>query len=90
MNKSELIDAIAGESGLTKVDSKKALDGFMKVVKETLKTGDKVVLVGFGSWDVHQRNERSGINPQTKQKITIAAKKVVRFKVGNELNGSVH
>lgn len=89
MNKTQLIDKIAANSGLTKADSKKALDATLKAVKETLKKGDKLALVGFGTFSVTKRPKRQGINPQTKQKITIAAKKVVKFKAGAELAGAV-
>jgi len=85
MNKTELINAIAEESGLSKVDSKKALEGFIKSVSEALKSGDKVSLIGFGSFSITEKGERTGINPATKQQITIAAKKVVKFKAGAEL-----
>ncbi len=85
MNKAELMNAIAEEAGLSKADSKKALDGFIKSVSEALKTGDKVSLIGFGSFSISEKGERAGINPATKQPITIAAKKVVKFKAGAEL-----
>ena len=89
MNKSELINAMAAESGLSKADSKKALDAFVSAVSAALKDGDKVALVGFGTFSVSERGERTGINPATKQTITIPAKKVVKFKAGNELEGAV-
>ncbi|NCC98943.1 MAG: HU family DNA-binding protein [Bacteroidia bacterium] len=89
MNKTELISAIAANSGLSKVDSKKALDGFMKAVSQSLKKGDKVSLVGFGSFAVANRSARVGVNPATKKKMTIAAKKVVKFKAGAELADKV-
>lgn len=89
MNKSDLINAMAAESGLSKADSKKALDAFVSAVSAALKDGDKVALVGFGTFSVSERGERTGINPATKQTITIPAKKVVKFKVGNELEGAV-
>ncbi|MDR2126232.1 MAG: HU family DNA-binding protein [Prevotellaceae bacterium] len=89
MNKTELIDAIAANADLTKVDSKKALDAFIKVVSTTLKKGDKVALVGFGSFSVSKRSARTGRNPQTGAAIKIAAKKVVRFKPGSELTTKV-
>ncbi|MCL2651375.1 MAG: HU family DNA-binding protein [Candidatus Azobacteroides sp.] len=89
MNKSELISAIAAESGLTKVDSKKALDGFIAAVKKELKKGGKISLVGFGTYSVTKKSARQGINPRTKQPIKIAAKKVVKFKAGSELAGHV-
>jgi DNA-binding protein HU-beta len=85
MNKAQLIDAIAGKSGLTKADSKKALDAAVEAVSESLKAGDRVALVGFGSFSVSERSSRTGRNPQTGKEITIAAKKVVKFKPGAEL-----
>lgn len=85
MNKAELISAIAAQSNLTKVDSKKALDAFINVAGETLKNGDRLTLVGFGSFSVTERNARIGRNPRTGEKIQIAAKKVVKFKPGAEL-----
>ena len=86
MNKSELINSIAEKSGLSKVDSKKALDAFIESVGETLKAGDKVILVGFGTFSVAERAAREGVNPSTKQKIKIPAKKVAKFKPGADLN----
>lgn len=80
---------MAAESGLSKADSKKALDAFVSAVSAALKDGDKVALVGFGTFSVSERGERTGINPATKQTITIPAKKVVKFKAGNELEGAV-
>ena len=85
MNKAQLIDAIAGKSGLTKADAKKSLDATIDAVTEALKTGDRVALVGFGSFSVSERSARTGRNPQTGKEITIAAKKVVKFKPGAEL-----
>jgi DNA-binding protein HU-beta len=89
MNKAQLIDAIAAESTLTKADSKKALDAFIKSVAVSLKKGDKIALVGFGSFATSTRSARTGRNPQTGKAINIAAKKVVRFKAGSELTESV-
>jgi len=89
MNKAQLIDAIAAESELSKTDSKKALDAFVKAVSEALKKDDKIALVGFGSFSTSTRSARTGRNPQTGKEIKIAAKKVVRFKAGSELNDSV-
>ena len=89
MNKSELISAIAAESGLSKVDSKKALDGFIAAVKKELKKGGKISLVGFGTYSITEKSARQGINPRTKQPIKIAGKKVVKFKAGAELAGHV-
>lgn len=85
MNKAELIEAMANESGLTKADAKKALDAFVKSTSGALSSGDRVALVGFGSFSVSMREARKGRNPQTGAEITIAAKKVIKFKPGNEL-----
>ena len=85
MNKQELIVAMATESGLTKADSKKALDAFISSTSKSLKKGDRVALVGFGSFSVSERAARKGRNPQTGKEIKIAAKKVVKFKPGAEL-----
>jgi len=89
MNKAELIDAIAGESGLTKAVSKRALDAFMKATSEALGKGGRVALVGFGSFTVVERSARTGRNPQTGKEIKIAAKKVVKFTPGAELKTKV-
>ncbi len=89
MNKSQLIDAIAAEAKITKVDAKKALEAFMSVTEKTLKEGDKISLVGFGSFAVTEKPARTGRNPRTGDTIQIAAKKVVKFKAGAELNASV-
>lgn len=89
MNKSELINAIAEKAGLSKVDAKKALEAFTAAVEETLVAGDKVALVGFGTFSINEKGERTGINPKTKEAITIAAKKVVKFKAGAELAAKV-
>lgn len=85
MNKAELISAMAAEAGLSKADSKKALDAFIASVTKVMKEGDKVSLVGFGTFSVVERAARMGINPSTKKTIEIAAKKVVKFKPGAEL-----
>jgi DNA-binding protein HU-beta len=90
MNKAELINAIAAEAGLSKVDAKKALEAFVKSVSDALVAGDKVSLIGFGTFAVSERASRSGINPATKQTITIAAKKVAKFKAGAELTAAVN
>ena len=89
MNKTELINAIAAESGLTKADSKKALDGLTVAITKELKKGGKIALVGFGTYSVVEKSARTGINPRTKQPIKIAAKKVVKFKPGADLAGAV-
>ncbi|MDR3705790.1 MAG: HU family DNA-binding protein [Paludibacteraceae bacterium] len=85
MNKADLINAISEKAGLSKVDSKKALDGFIGAVSGALASGDKVSLVGFGSFSVSERAARTGINPATKKSINIPAKKVAKFKAGAEL-----
>lgn len=85
MNKAELIDAMASHAGLTKADAKKALDAFIGATTNALKKGDRVALVGFGSFSVSKRESRKGRNPQTGKEITIPAKKVVKFKAGAEL-----
>lgn len=85
MNKTELVNAIAAGAGLTKVDAKKALDATLNAIAGALKEGDKVALLGFGTFAVSERGARTGINPATKEKIEIPAKKVVKFKPGSEL-----
>ncbi|MEC4115135.1 HU family DNA-binding protein [Myroides pelagicus] len=90
MNKTELIDAIAKDAEISKVAAKKALESFLKNVETTLSKGDKIALVGFGSWSVSERAAREGRNPQTGKTIKIAAKKVVKFKAGSELEGAVN
>ncbi len=89
MNKAQLIDAIAASAKLSKADAKRALDAFVDTTAGALKKGDRVALVGFGSFSVSRRNQRTGRNPQTGQPITIAAKKVVKFKAGSELSDKV-
>jgi DNA-binding protein HU-beta len=90
MNKAELIDAISAESGLSKADAKKALEGFVSATSTALKAGDKLSLVGFGSFSVSKREARTGRNPQTGKEINIAAKNVVKFKAGADLTGNVN
>ncbi len=85
MNKTELVEKIAAGAGLSKVDAKKALDATLAAVKDALVAGDKVALVGFGTFSVAERPAREGINPATKQKIQIPAKKVAKFKAGAEI-----
>jgi DNA-binding protein HU-beta len=89
MNKGELIDAIAKSAGLTKAEAKKALDAFIASTTGALKKGNRVALVGFGTFSVAQRSKRTGRNPQTGKEITIPAKKVVKFKAGSDLAGVV-
>ncbi len=90
MNKSDLIAAIAEHANLTKADAGRALDALTKTIEVTLKAGDSIALVGFGTFEVKQRAERSGRNPQTGQAITIAASKTPTFKAGKSLKDSVN
>ena len=90
MNKSELIDAMAADAGISKGAAKKALESFVSNVSGSLSKGGRVSLVGFGSWSVTNRAAREGRNPQTGSTIKIAAKNVVKFKPGAELDGSVN
>ncbi|MBU2554171.1 MAG: HU family DNA-binding protein [Bacteroidetes bacterium] len=85
MNKAELIDAMANGAAISKSDAKKALDAFVTATGDALKAGDRVALVGFGSFSVSTRAARKGRNPQTGKEINIAAKKVVKFKAGADL-----
>ena len=89
MNKTQLIDAIAAEAGLSKVQAKKALEAFGSVTGKTLKAGEKIALVGFGSFGVTEKPARTGRNPRTGATIEIAAKKVVKFKAGAELCAAI-
>jgi len=89
MNKTELVEKIAEGAGLSKVDAKKALDATVAAIKDALVAGDKVSLVGFGTFSVNERPAREGINPATKEKIKIAAKKVAKFKPGAELTDAL-
>ena len=90
MNKTELIDKIAAGSGISKADAKKALDATVVALKDALIAGDKIQLVGFGTFSVSERPAREGINPATKEKIQIAAKKVAKFKAGAELADAIN
>ena len=89
MNKAQLIDAIAKDAKLNKTESCKALDATVSSISKSLKKGDKVILVGFGTFSVVKRAARIGRNPQTGKEIKIAAKKVAKFKAGAELAKSV-
>ncbi|GHV68384.1 DNA-binding protein HU-beta [Bacteroidia bacterium] len=89
MNKAELIDKIASSAKLSKVDAKKALDAFTSTVSKSLKKGESVTLIGFGTFSVAQRAARTGRNPQTGKAIQIKAKKVAKFKAGSALAASV-
>ena len=90
MNKAELIDAMASQAGLSKADAKRALDAFIDTTSGALKSGNRVALVGFGSFSVSKRSARKGRNPRTGKEINIAAKNVVKFKAGAELSGNVN
>ncbi|MGB0136245.1 MAG: HU family DNA-binding protein [Flavobacteriales bacterium] len=89
MNKAELIEEMAADAGLSKADAKRALDAFIDTTTKALKKGDRVALVGFGSFSVTERAARKGRNPQTGKEITIKAKKVVKFKPGADLSAKV-
>jgi DNA-binding protein HU-beta len=90
MNKTELVSSISAKSGLSKADSKKALDACVEAIVDALKGGDKVSLVGFGTFSVAKRPARQGINPLTKKPLSIAAKKVAKFKAGSDLDGAIN
>ena len=85
MNKTDLINRVAESAALSKVDAKKAVEAAIAAVAGAMKKGEKVQLVGFGTFSVNERAAREGVNPLTKQKITIAAKKVVKFKAAADL-----
>ena len=89
MNKSELIEAIAQHAGLTKTDAGKAVDAFTTVVKDALKAGDSIALVGFGTFKVAERAARQGLNPRTKEAIKIPAARVPKFTAGKTLKDAV-
>ncbi|AEF16280.1 histone family protein DNA-binding protein [Thermoanaerobacterium aotearoense SCUT27] len=90
VNKADLVTKIAEKSELTKKDAEKALNAFVDAVQEALKQGDKVQLVGFGTFEVRERAERKGRNPQTKEEITIPASKAPVFKAGKALKDLVN
>lgn len=89
MNKTELINAIAAKANLTKVDSKNALDATLEAIAGALAANDKVAILGFGTFAVQEKEARTGINPRTKEKIEIPARKVVKFKAGADLDNKV-
>lgn len=89
MNKTELVAAIAEKAGISKKDADAALAAFVATVEETLKNGDKIALVGFGSFEVRERSARTGINPQTKETIKIAASKAPVFKAGKAFKDAI-
>ena len=89
MNKNELIADVADRSGLSKADAARAVDGMISSVEATLKAGDEVRIVGFGTFSVVKRGARAGINPQTGEKIKIKASKSVKFKPGAKLKAAI-
>lgn len=89
MNKGDLIDQMANDAGITKAQAQEALNSFLESTSGTLKKGDKVTLVGFGTFSVSNRSARKGRNPQTGEEINIPAKKVVKFKAGKELSDKI-
>ena len=90
MNKSDLISAMAAEAQMSKADAKKALDAFITSVTNAMKAGDKVSLVGFGTFAVKERAARTGINPRTGESVEIAASKAPAFKAGKALKDAVN
>ena len=90
MIKSDLVTAVAKEAGLTKADAEKGLNAITDSIKKALKKGEKVSLVGFGTFEVSHRKARTGVNPQTKEKIKIKATKVPKFKAGKTLKDAVN
>lgn len=90
MNKTELVDAIVKETGLTKTKSGEVLTTIVNKITEALKNGEKVSLVGFGTWSTTKREERKGRNPKTGEEITIKSRTVAKFKAGNELTKNVN
>lgn len=90
MNKTDLINAVAEKSGLTKADSKKAVDATIEALIDALKAKDKIQLIGFGTFSVETRKARTGLNPATKQKINIPEKNVAKFAPGADLKNSIN
>ena len=90
MNKTDLINGMAENAGITKAAAKKALDGLLIDIEGSLQKGNRVSLVGFGSWSVTRRAARDGRNPQTGASIKIQAKNVVKFKAGSDLSSSIN
>ena len=90
MNKSELIAAIANKSGVTKKDTEEVINTFMDVVKDALKAGDKVQLVGFGTFECKERAARETVNPRTQEKVHVPASKSAAFKAGKALKDAVN
>lgn len=90
MTKSELIDAIANKAGLSKADATKALAATLESISDALKAGEKVALIGFGTFSVSPRAARTGKNPQTGEAIAIPASKAAKFKAGQKLKDAVN
>ena len=90
MNKAELIDSVANEAKISKADAQRALDSTIESITKALKKGERVALIGFGSFSISKRAARTGRNPQTGKEIKIAAKKVAKFKAGAELSKAVN
>ncbi len=90
MNKSELIDAVASDAGVSKADAKRVLESFTDTVSKTLAGGDDVTIIGFGTFSVSKRPARVGRNPQTGESMNIAAKNVAKFKAGAKLKDAVN
>lgn len=89
MNKTEFINAVSEQSGLSKVDSKKAVEAFIQTISNEMKDGGKIALLGFGSFSTSEKAARKGVNPKTKEIIDIPARKVVKFKAGAELTNKI-
>lgn len=89
MNKRELVEAVSDKTGITKKKIGNVVDAVTETITDTLSQGEKITLVGFGTFQVRQREERKGVNPQTKEALTISAKKVPKFKAGKELRQAV-
>lgn len=89
MNKTELVSAIAEKTNLTKVEAKNALEATLEAIAGALAANDKVALLGFGTFSVVEKEARTGINPRTKEKIEIPARKVIKFKAGAELDSKL-
>lgn len=90
MKKAELVDAVAEEAGITKSDANKAIDATFKVITDALKKGNKIPIVGFGTFDVSERAAREGRNPRTGETVQIPARRAVTFKSGSALKDAVN
>jgi DNA-binding protein HU-beta len=90
MFKTDLINAVAEKTGMTKTDARKALEATMETITETMEKGEKVTLVGWGTFSVARRSERNSTNPSTREPMVVPAKNVVKFKAGVDLSGVVN